>query len=154
MTMTSTYDHRIIQGAESGRFLGLIESYLQGEEGFYEEAFEALGAKLAPLSAPPAAEDGQAPVQPQPDGAPARIEGAVDEELLQAVQAASTMGGRVRSHGHLAARLDPLGSEPEGDPGLIGRAGPDAAADGAPAGGDLPDIRDGRELRGCAGAPA
>ena len=118
MTMTSTYDHRIIQGAESGRFLGLIESYLQGEEGFYEEAFEALGAKLAPLSAPPAAEDGQAPVQPQPDGAPARIEGAVDEELLQAVQAASTMVSRVRSHGHLAARLDPLGSEPEGDPGL------------------------------------
>ncbi|MEA2199032.1 MAG: hypothetical protein QOJ25_3083, partial [Solirubrobacteraceae bacterium] len=35
MTMTSTYDHRIIQGAESGRFLALVESYLQGEESFY-----------------------------------------------------------------------------------------------------------------------
>ena len=35
MSMTSTYDHRIIQGAESGRFLKLIEEYLQGEHGFY-----------------------------------------------------------------------------------------------------------------------
>ena len=34
------------------------------------------------------------------------------------MQAASTFVSRVRSHGHLAARLDPLGSEPEGDPGL------------------------------------
>src|SRR5665213_3157497 len=41
-----------------------------------------------------------------------------DEQLLQAVQAATTFVGRVRSHGHLAARLDPLGSEPEGDPRL------------------------------------
>ena len=36
MSMTSTYDHRIIQGAESGRFLKTIEAYLQGENGFYE----------------------------------------------------------------------------------------------------------------------
>src|SRR5665213_1743845 len=41
-----------------------------------------------------------------------------DEQLLQAVQAASTLLSRFRSHGHLAARLDPLGSEPEGDPAL------------------------------------
>src|ERR1019366_8744291 len=41
-----------------------------------------------------------------------------EEGLLQAVQAASTLVTRFRSHGHLAARLDPLGSEPEGDPGL------------------------------------
>src|SRR5262249_159356 len=34
MSMTSTYDHRIIQGAESGRFLQRIEQLLQGEEGF------------------------------------------------------------------------------------------------------------------------
>ncbi len=40
------------------------------------------------------------------------------EELLEAVQAASTLVTRFRSHGHLAARLDPLGSEPEGEPGL------------------------------------
>src|SRR6202042_3902603 len=48
MTMTSTYDHRIIQGAESGRFLALIEEHLQGEHGFYEDVFGALGATLGP----------------------------------------------------------------------------------------------------------
>src|SRR4051812_10475811 len=35
MSMTSTYDHRVIQGAESGRFLALVEEQLQGENGFY-----------------------------------------------------------------------------------------------------------------------
>ncbi len=36
MTMTSTYDHRIIQGAESGSFLRRIDELLQGEDAFYE----------------------------------------------------------------------------------------------------------------------
>ncbi len=115
MTMTSTYDHRIIQGAESGRFLALIEGYLQGDDEFYEDVFAAFGLDLAaapeaPLPAPPAV------------SRTATGEGAATyaggDELLQAVQAASTLVSRVRSHGHLAARLDPLGSEPEGDPGL------------------------------------
>src|ERR1035438_231556 len=48
MTMTSTYDHRIIQGAESGRFLQRIEDYLQGERGFYEGVFASLGVELGP----------------------------------------------------------------------------------------------------------
>jgi 2-oxoglutarate decarboxylase len=39
MTLTSTYDHRIIQGAESGLFLGRMESLLRGEDGFYERIF-------------------------------------------------------------------------------------------------------------------
>src|SRR4029453_16615054 len=56
MTMTSTYDHRIIQGAESGRFLQAIEAYLQGEQGFYEDVFASLGATLGPAPAPPPAE--------------------------------------------------------------------------------------------------
>ena len=51
MTMTSTYDHRIIQGAESGRFLARIEEYLQGERGFYEGVFASLGVELGPLPA-------------------------------------------------------------------------------------------------------
>src|SRR5271165_7035294 len=55
MTMTSTYDHRIIQGAESGRFLKVIEEYLQGEHGFYEAVFSALGASLPGLPPRPAA---------------------------------------------------------------------------------------------------
>jgi 2-oxoglutarate dehydrogenase E1 component len=110
MTMTSTYDHRVIQGAESGRFLALIEDYLQGGEGFYEGVFDSLGAALAPLPVAPA------PVPSAP--APAAIAAPPSEELLQAVQAATALLKAFRTHGHLAARLDPLGSEPEGDPAL------------------------------------
>ncbi len=115
MTMTSTYDHRIIQGAESGRFLALIEEYLQGEHGFYEDVFASLGVELGPaptLPAPAAAAVAASTASAK------EAPGAGAEELLQAVQAASTLVTRFRSHGHLAARLDPLGSEPEGDPGL------------------------------------
>ena len=116
LTMTSTYDHRIIQGAESGRFLGKIEEYLQGEHGFYEDVFAALGVGLGPAPAPPApAAAASAAASSAAEKTPSVVP---DEELLQAVQAASTLLSRFRSHGHLAARLDPLGSEPEGDPGL------------------------------------
>jgi len=117
MMMTSTYDHRVIQGAESGRFLAGVESYLQGEHGFYEEVFSALGVELGPeppLPAPAAAASAAAHAAASADGQSA----PAGEEILQAVQAASTLISRVRSHGHMAAHLDPLGSEPEGDPGL------------------------------------
>ena len=43
MTMTSTYDHRVIQGAESGSFLRRIEELLQGEDDFYESVARDLG---------------------------------------------------------------------------------------------------------------
>jgi 2-oxoglutarate decarboxylase len=114
LTMTSTYDHRIIQGAESGRFLALIEEHLQGEHSFYEDVFGALGVQIGPPPAVPAPAAAAAAATPAQVPTP----GAAGEEMLQAVQAATTFVGRVRSHGHLAARLDPLGSEPEGDPGL------------------------------------
>jgi 2-oxoglutarate decarboxylase len=110
MTMTSTYDHRIIQGAESGRFLASIEDRLHGADGFYEAVFASLGVELGPAPAAPVA--AAAPAPRGDAGASA------SEEMLQAVHAASTFVSRVRSHGHLAAHLDPLGSEPEGDPGL------------------------------------
>src|SRR6202022_2427406 len=42
MTMTSTYDHRVIQGAESGEFLRRIDELLSGADGFYESVFESL----------------------------------------------------------------------------------------------------------------
>jgi multifunctional 2-oxoglutarate metabolism enzyme len=112
MTMTSTYDHRIIQGAESGRFLQRIEALLQGEENFYERVFGDLGIELPALA--PAAAAASAPAA-APEGAPAA---PPDEELLQAVQAATSLLKAHRTHGHLAAKLDPLGREPEGDPSL------------------------------------
>src|SRR5206468_6381069 len=66
-----------------------------------------------------------APAPPAPIGAPVAAvaaapaaPGVVDEELLQAVQAATSLVKAHRTHGHLAARLDPLGAEPEGDPAL------------------------------------
>jgi multifunctional 2-oxoglutarate metabolism enzyme len=116
MTMTSTYDHRIIQGAESGRFLARIEEYLHGEHVFYDGVFASLGVELGPaptVPAPAAAAAVAAGTSTPPESSEAD-----GDELLQAVQAASTLVTRFRSHGHLAARLDPLGSEPEGDPGL------------------------------------
>src|SRR5207249_4109459 len=45
MTITSTYDHRIIQGAESGMFLKKVDALLQGEDRFYEGVAESLGMK-------------------------------------------------------------------------------------------------------------
>jgi 2-oxoglutarate decarboxylase len=120
MTMTSTYDHRIIQGAESGRFLARVEEYLQGERGFYDGVFASLGAELGPPPAlpAPAAAASAAATAPTTPAEQASRQTAPSEELLQGVQAASTLLSRFRSHGHLAARLDPLGTEPEGDPGL------------------------------------
>ncbi len=112
MTMTSTYDHRIIQGAESGRFLQTVEAYLQGEHNFYDEVFSSLGAALGPAPAAPVA--AAAPVATTA-AAPA---GAPSDDLLQAVQAATSLIKAHRTHGHLAADLDPLGSPPKGDPAL------------------------------------
>ncbi|HET6380758.1 MAG TPA: multifunctional oxoglutarate decarboxylase/oxoglutarate dehydrogenase thiamine pyrophosphate-binding subunit/dihydrolipoyllysine-residue succinyltransferase subunit [candidate division Zixibacteria bacterium] len=111
MTLTSTYDHRIIQGAESGAFLRRIDALLAGEDGFYEEVFAAMnaGAPRAIESAPMAT---TAPLV-QPAAAPAE-----GQPGLEAVAAAVALVRAYRSFGHLAARLDPLGSEPPGDPAL------------------------------------
>ena len=48
MTLTSTYDHRIIQGAQSGQFLGLIHELLLGDE-FYDEIFASLRIPYEPI---------------------------------------------------------------------------------------------------------
>lgn len=49
MTLTSTYDHRVIQGAESGLFLAKIHKFLVGEQGFYDEIFRDLDINYPPL---------------------------------------------------------------------------------------------------------
>ena len=49
MTLTSTYDHRIIQGAQSGEFLRRVHELLLGEDGFYDEIFAALRIPYEPV---------------------------------------------------------------------------------------------------------
>ncbi len=49
MTLTSTYDHRIIQGAQSGEFLRRIHQLLLGEDGFYDDIFTALRIPYEPV---------------------------------------------------------------------------------------------------------
>ena len=104
MTMTSTYDHRVIQGAESGEFLRTIDQLLQGAEDFYQSIAGSLRLTLPdlPAVAPPA--PGTVPAGVAPD--------------LGLIAAGMSIVDTFRTHGHLAARLDPLGSEPVGDPAL------------------------------------
>jgi 2-oxoglutarate dehydrogenase E1 component len=111
MTLTSTYDHRIIQGAESGAFLRTVEQMLAGSEGFYEGIFGGFGLSWAPGAST------QPPSRPvtQPPSPQATTAISID---LEHVAAAMGLVKAHRTHGHLAARLDPLGSEPEGDPAL------------------------------------
>ena len=107
MTVTSTYDHRIIQGAESGAFLGIVDRLLQGEEGFYDQAARSLGVKAgAPVG--PVGQSSRRAASTEP----------VAPEMLYHVAAAMALVKAFRMHGHLAAHLDPLGSEPLGDPAL------------------------------------
>src|SRR3989441_738250 len=108
MTITSTYDHRIIQGAESGNFLRRLDGLLQGEDNFYGEVFESLGVG--------AGSGEQGAVRAAAPPAPSSRLPAPDE--LKHVAAAMALVKAIRNFGHLAARLDPLGSEPPGDPAL------------------------------------
>ncbi len=124
MTMTSTYDHRIIQGAESGNFLKMLDELLQGEHEFYEkvatnlEVDAAIVSTVHPESAssPPlaAAATGAA----VPAAAASTVSADPDPELMQAVQAATSLLKAYRTHGHLASNLNPLGGDGKGDPAL------------------------------------
>ncbi|HSU47402.1 MAG TPA: multifunctional oxoglutarate decarboxylase/oxoglutarate dehydrogenase thiamine pyrophosphate-binding subunit/dihydrolipoyllysine-residue succinyltransferase subunit, partial [Arthrobacter sp.] len=49
LTLTSTYDHRVIQGAGSGEFLKLVHQLLLGAQNFYDEIFEALRIPYEPV---------------------------------------------------------------------------------------------------------
>jgi multifunctional 2-oxoglutarate metabolism enzyme len=49
VTLTSTYDHRIIQGAQSGEFLRVIRELLLGEQGFYDDVFQSLRIPYEPV---------------------------------------------------------------------------------------------------------
>jgi multifunctional 2-oxoglutarate metabolism enzyme len=120
MTITSTYDHRVIQGAESGSFLRTVEQLLAGSERFYQTIFDAFGLEWTPgrqdtktPAAPATARAGWTGMHPAV--APSASAASTD---LAHVAAGMALVKAFRTHGHLAARLDPLGSEPPGDPAL------------------------------------
>ncbi|MEJ7609366.1 MAG: multifunctional oxoglutarate decarboxylase/oxoglutarate dehydrogenase thiamine pyrophosphate-binding subunit/dihydrolipoyllysine-residue succinyltransferase subunit, partial [Bryobacteraceae bacterium] len=115
MMITCTYDHRIIQGAESGRFLARVHALLNGEDRFYEGIFEELGISLKPvtLEEPEVALAGQ-------HIAPALL--PAGDPWKEAAVAHLINAYRVR--GHTIANLDPLGStrpmHPDLDPATHG----------------------------------
>ena len=116
MTMTSTYDHRVIQGAESGLVPAPDRPAAPGRGRLLRRrVVESLGVALeAPRRRPATAAE---PV-PGPGDQPRRP----SEALLQAVQAATSVVKAHRTHGHLAATLDPLGSPPARRPRAGSRA--------------------------------
>ncbi|HEY3241253.1 MAG TPA: 2-oxo acid dehydrogenase subunit E2, partial [Acidimicrobiia bacterium] len=92
VTLTSTYDHRIIQGAESGEFLRHVHRLLLGEDGFYDEIFASLHVPYEPVR-------WRVDDNPEYDS-----EDEVDKQarVLQLINI-------YRVRGHLIADLDPLG---------------------------------------------
>jgi 2-oxoglutarate dehydrogenase E1 component len=107
MTVTCTYDHRVIQGAESGTFLARVQALLEGEDSFYDQIFRDLAI----------------PAQAwkwQPDQATTPMVSA--DPLKQAGVARLIHAWRER--GHLVADIDPLGlprpSHPDLEPAAHG----------------------------------
>ncbi len=91
MTISSTYDHRIIQGAESGMFLKKIHELLLGEDHFYDKIFQSLGV-------PYEAVKWRRDINP------------VDREtgMLEKQAKVNSLINMHRVRGHLIADLDPL----------------------------------------------
>jgi 2-oxoglutarate dehydrogenase E1 component len=107
MNISSTYDHRIIQGAESGMFLREINELLLGKDGFYEEIFQELKVPSRPL-------------QWESDYQPGGFDkSASTEEIVKQAKVLQLIN-MYRVRGHLLADLDPLGTRavyhPELDP--------------------------------------
>jgi 2-oxoglutarate dehydrogenase E1 component len=99
MALTSTYDHRVIQGAQSGEFLGLVHTKLLGHDGFYDRVFRSLRIPYEPMRW---IQDGA--TSPEAEA----IKPALIAELIHAY----------RSRGHLMADVDPLSSRPRKHPDL------------------------------------
>ncbi len=97
MNITSTYDHRIVQGAESGLFLKEVHDLLTGEKDFYGEIFDDLGIL-------------QQPMIWKTDYQPAVFSGASSTEEIEKQARVLQLINLYRVRGHLAAQLDPLDS--------------------------------------------
>lgn len=95
LTMSSTYDHRVVQGAESGLLLRHIHELLLGAEDFYDEIFDSIGIPYVPARW---AIDSNPP--------PGSSEWAEKQaKIFQLIN-------MYRSRGHLIANLDPLNQNP------------------------------------------
>ena len=154
MTLTSTYDHRVIQGAESGAFLRRVEQLLQGEDDFYEALAGDLGVE-------PGADRLRSPRlrlgrrRSAPPRRPAPPASSPTRSCCRRSQSATSLLKGYRTHGHLAARLDPLGSRAQGRPGAAAREPqPDPGADGADPGLDPAHRRPRRDAARGAAADA
>ncbi len=99
ITISSTYDHRIIQGAESGAFLGRVHELLLGKDKFYDEIFYDLGIPHAPL-------------RWNVDRNPLFL--GADQMHEQSIRQARVMEliNAYRVRGHLIADIDPLHAMP------------------------------------------
>jgi multifunctional 2-oxoglutarate metabolism enzyme len=98
MNITSTYDHRIIQGAESGLFLKEINDYLLGEKDFYDEIFRDLKIPLQPLKW-------------MTDYQPGSFSKSSNTEEIEKQARVLQLINMYRVRGHLVADLDPLGAQ-------------------------------------------
>ncbi|MGH9189782.1 MAG: multifunctional oxoglutarate decarboxylase/oxoglutarate dehydrogenase thiamine pyrophosphate-binding subunit/dihydrolipoyllysine-residue succinyltransferase subunit [Acidimicrobiales bacterium] len=108
VTVTSTYDHRVIQGAESGLFLARVHELLLGADGFYDDVFRSLGVPYEAVR--------WRPDSNPPDHHEARLAKQVHVQ---------TLINMYRVRGHLIADLDPLSlteprTHPELDPASYG----------------------------------
>src|SRR5438309_2001699 len=95
LTLTSTYDHRVIQGAESGEFLRRVQGFLMGERDFYEDVFRSMGAPYVPVA-------WSRDVNPPADSIELRAKRGRVRSLIN----------MYRVRGHLIADLDPLAAKP------------------------------------------
>jgi multifunctional 2-oxoglutarate metabolism enzyme len=118
MTMTSTYDHRIIQGAASGEFLKRIDEFLNGAGNFYEGVFADFGLAAAVRGDAVDANAGAQKFAPERPAVAGEVAGMPSDEMLRGIAAGSALVSAYRRHGHLAASLDPLGVTHPGDPSL------------------------------------
>ena len=94
-TLTSTYDHRIIGGAESGELLRWMHHFLLGHDGFYDEIFQSFGVPYEPAR-------WSADVSPLDD----------PNTAFEKVVGVHQLVNMYRVRGHLIANLDPLGRRP------------------------------------------
>jgi multifunctional 2-oxoglutarate metabolism enzyme len=99
MTISCTYDHRIIQGAESGRFLAKIQDLLLGQDDFYERIFADLHVPVVPIRW----------AKEQSPLALGTVFAHEDTAKQVGILQLITM---YRVRGHLIANLDPLGTKP------------------------------------------